>query len=86
MLDKPRRFVCARPVLLPRHGPHDRCDEDGPYRPVSAGAYRQLAVILLSDVHLLYVSYVSARIFRAGVLLYEQRMTLGGVLRALRVG
>ena len=42
-----------------------------------------LAVVLLSGVLLLYVS---ARIFRAGILLYGQRMTLGGVLRALRQG
>ena len=42
-----------------------------------------LAVVLLSGVLLLYVS---ARIFRAGILLYGQRMTLGGVLRALREG
>ena len=42
-----------------------------------------LAVIVLSGVLLLYVS---ARIFRAGILLYGQRMTLGGVLRALREG
>ena len=42
-----------------------------------------LAVILLSGVLLLYVS---ARIFRAGILLYGQRMTLVGVLRALREG
>ena len=42
-----------------------------------------LTVILLSGVLLLYVS---ARIFRAGILLYGQRMTLGGVLRALREG
>ena len=42
-----------------------------------------LTVVLLSGVLLLYVS---ARIFRAGILLYGQRMTLGGVLRALRDG
>ena len=42
-----------------------------------------LTVVLLSGVLLLYVS---ARIFRAGILLYGQRMTLGGVLRALREG
>ena len=42
-----------------------------------------LTVILLSGVLLLYDS---ARIFRAGILLYGQRMTLGGVLRALREG
>ena len=42
-----------------------------------------LAVIVLSGVLLLYVS---ARIFRAGILLYGQRMSLGGVLKALREG
>ena len=42
-----------------------------------------LTVILLSGVLLLYVS---ARIFRAGILLYGQRMSLRGVLRALREG
>ena len=42
-----------------------------------------LTVTLLSGVLLLFVS---ARIFRAGILLYGQRMTLGGVLRALREG
>ena len=42
-----------------------------------------LAVIVLSGILLLYVS---ARIFRAGILLYGQRMTLGGVLRELREG
>ena len=42
-----------------------------------------LTVVLLSGVLLLYVS---ARIFRAGILLYGQRMTLGGVLRGLRQG
>ena len=42
-----------------------------------------LAVIVLSGILLLYVS---ARIFRAGILLYGQRMTLRGVLRALRQG
>ena len=42
-----------------------------------------LAVIVLSGVLLLYLS---ARIFRAGILLYGQRMTLRGVLRALRQG
>ena len=42
-----------------------------------------LTVVLLSGVLLLYVS---ARIFRAGILLYGQRTTLGGVLRALREG
>ena len=35
---KPGRGVCARPVLLPRHGAHDCCDEDGPDRPVHLGA------------------------------------------------
>ena len=42
-----------------------------------------LAVIVLSGLLLLYVS---ARIFRAGILLYGQRMSLRGVLRALRQG
>ena len=42
-----------------------------------------LVVVLLSGVVLLYVS---ARVFRAGILLYGQRMTLRGVLRALRQG
>ena len=42
-----------------------------------------LAVVVLSGVLLLCVS---ARIFRAGILLYGQRMTLGSVLRALREG
>ena len=81
---KPGRGVCPRPVLLPRHGAHNRCDEDGPDRPVhSLELLASLTVIVLSGVLLLYVS---ARIFRAGILLYGQRMTLGGVLRALREG
>ena len=42
-----------------------------------------LVVVLLSGVVLLYVS---ARVFRAGILLYGQRMTLRGVFRALRQG
>ena len=42
-----------------------------------------LTVVVLSGVLLLYVS---ARIFRAGILLYGQRMSLRSVLRALREG
>ncbi len=40
-----------------------------------------LSVTVLGGVALLWLS---ARIFRAGILLYGQRMTIGGVFRALR--
>ena len=43
--------------------------------------FASLAVTALAGVAMLFVS---ARIFRAGLLLYGQRMTLGAVWRAVR--